>query len=63
MTSPITNLSYPTVCTWMGRNIEELSKEELINAVKQLGREIEVERNAHLRTIDMWASFREAGAR
>ena len=63
MTSPhVTNSEYQTICTWMGRNIEELSKEELVDVVKQLGRNLEEERKRHMGTLDMWAAFRRAGA-
>ena len=48
------------IVTWCGRDIEELSKEELIEVVKCLGREIERARDAHRCTLEMWEVCRNA---
>lgn len=44
----------PTVSFWMGRPLSELTKEELIEAVEYLGRELKVAHESHKRTLDMW---------
>lgn len=48
---------------WMGRDIEELSREELIEVVKYLGRELDSTRNAAISGIKTMASLAKAAAR
>jgi hypothetical protein len=50
----------PTICAWMGRNIQELSEEELLVVVKHLARKLEDERENHQRTLRMWELCRKS---
>ena len=48
------NQKTPIITTWMGRNIEELSRAELIHVVATLGRELSISNENHTRTLRMW---------
>ena len=50
----------PKVVTWMGRPVDELSRDELLAAVREAMRELEDERRAHRQTLTVWAACREA---
>ena len=54
------NKSVPTICMWMGKNIEDLSKEELLEVVRHLGREVKEARESHQGTLRMWGMCRKA---
>lgn len=45
---------------WRERPIEELSREELIQALEWSAREIGRQRKDHMRTLDMWKICRAA---
>lgn len=45
---------------WMGCPIEELSREELLAALKTMYRISESEREAHRSTLRMWETCRKA---
>jgi hypothetical protein len=47
------NNTPPIIATWLGRNIKDLSKEELIEAVLYLGGELNRERESHKKTLEM----------
>lgn len=52
----------PMICMWMGRRVDELSRDELLEVVQQLGRQLEAERESHRSYIDMQRMFAEARA-
>lgn len=41
---------------FMGQDIEQMSKAELIDAVRQLGQLLELERAMHRETLEAWTS-------
>jgi hypothetical protein len=47
----------PMKTYWMERDIEDLSREELIDVVKQLGRELEMTRNFAASSIRTMANI------
>lgn len=53
---------HKTIALWHGRRLEELSREELEEAVRELGREIARERNSHQRTLEIWEHCRRRRA-
>lgn len=46
--------------TWRGRLIEELSREELIDALRQVGAELENSRERHISSIRLMADLHRA---
>ena len=54
--------SVPTIATWMGKNIEELSKQELLDIVRKLGRDVEEERKRHQATLEILGLYRKLRA-
>jgi hypothetical protein len=58
----LSDTDQPTVMFWMDRRIEELTKEELIEAVKTLGRQVNRQREDHQQTLRMWELCRKATA-
>ena len=60
-TPPDTNPSVDkTIVTWMGAPLEEMSKQELIGAVRQIGKLLVDARDNHDRTFRMWEMCRKA---
>ena len=51
---------FPMKTLWMGRDIETMSREELIDVVKRLGRDLENTRNLAASTIRTMASMARA---
>lgn len=51
------------VMYFMGKNIEDMSKEELINAIQILAGINERQRKDHQQTLDMWTSSSKARTR
>lgn len=58
MTKSICN-TVPTITTWRGMNIEEMPREILIDVVRELGREVEHQRESHEQTFRMWEMCRK----
>jgi len=54
-------MDYPTKCYWMGKDVDEMTREEAINAVKSLGAEIEMMRETFvkIREIDQMIADRK----
>jgi hypothetical protein len=50
---------YPMIALWMGKPLTYYTKEELIEIVTTLGREVESERARHKATLDVWSSMRK----
>lgn len=50
----------PTKLFWRGKDVDELSREELIEALYQCHHLYEDSRKSHQITIDMWRIFSEA---
>lgn len=46
-------MSDKKIVLWMGRPIEELSREELIDAVNLMAGQVEAERQMHMHTLDI----------
>lgn len=53
-------MSYPMVTTWRGRNIEELSREELIEALQWATRAYHEALERNMRDLEMMRLFRRA---
>jgi hypothetical protein len=49
----------PKVLFWRGRNVGDLTKEELITALKNLMTAYEMERKHHQDTLDLWRDSRD----
>jgi hypothetical protein len=47
------------ISLWMGKPLIYYTKEELIEIVTTLGREVESERARHKATLDVWSSMRK----
>ena len=60
MTDTSQVLTQDTIVSWMGKNIEDLDKEELLDVVKQLGRQLKREKDNHQATLNMWLLCRKA---
>ena len=50
----------PTIVMWMGKRADELTREELIEALTWAVRELQEAREAHIRSMDMMRMFQEA---
>lgn len=50
----------PTINTWRGRNIEDLTREELLEMVRHLGRTLIASHDDHRRTFRAWEMCRKA---
>lgn len=51
------------VTLWMGRSLDEMNRDELLELVKHLARQIDDERKRHMNTLDMWNAAVDARAR
>jgi len=43
---------------WMGKPVTDYTKEELVEIVTILGREVKAERDRHKGTLDLWSLAR-----
>lgn len=53
----------PMIATWRGKRVDELSREELIEALNYLARQMESMREMHRRDVEMERLFRRAAVR
>jgi hypothetical protein len=64
MTSPSdtsgTSPDQDTIVSWMGTPIEQLSREELVEAIRILGRQWKRSQQDHAQTLRMWEYCRRA---
>jgi hypothetical protein len=47
------------ISLWRGKPLTYYTKEELIEIVTTLGRQVESERASHKATLDIWSNFRK----
>lgn len=47
------------ISLWMGKPLTDYTKEELVEIVNTLGREMESERARHRATLDIWSDLRK----
>jgi len=50
---------YPMISYWMGKPVTDYTKEELVEIVTILGREVKAEHDRHKGTLDLWSLARK----
>lgn len=53
----------PTISYYKGKQLEQCSREELIECIKYLSTQVEAEAEKHAQTLRLWESFRKVGVR
>ena len=48
-----------TVVRYMDKRLEDMTREELIDAIRHLGKEVKSAHEQHRQTLNMWASLRK----